>query len=127
LLDTYIVHLEAGDLNGFMTIWTDDIIWMPPNEAIRKGKESCKQWIQPFFDNYTLKEKVTFEELEVSGDWAFARGTWDLEGTPKGEGAKIHDVGKLIFIFERQSDGSWKISHDIWNSDNPLPVGEPTT
>jgi len=33
----------------------------------------------------------------------------------------MKDNGKYITIYQHQSDGSWKIARDIWNSDQPLP------
>ena len=35
----------------------------------------------------------------------------------------IPDHGKYIEIWRRQSDGSWKVALDIFNSDLPLPEG----
>jgi hypothetical protein len=32
----------------------------------------------------------------------------------------MEDVGKGLHVYGRQSDGSWKLTHDIWNSDHSL-------
>jgi ketosteroid isomerase-like protein len=62
------------------------------------------------------------EEVQIAGpDWAFERGTYDISLTPKAGGEPMQDAGKYITIYRRQSDGSWAMSRDIWNSSNPVP------
>jgi len=113
--------LKAGDTDRWIALFTEDIIFMPPNEAIAKGKDAIRQWVQPYFDQFDMDEAYSFDEIEVSGNWAFARVTGPFKFTPKAGGETIQQVSKSIWIFKRQADGSWKGSHCIWNSNNPPP------
>jgi ketosteroid isomerase-like protein len=36
-------------------------------------------------------------------------------------GASIQDTGKDMAVWKKQSDGTWKMVADTFNSDNPLP------
>jgi ketosteroid isomerase-like protein len=56
------------------------------------------------------------EEVRVAGDWAYSRGTYSATLTPKAGGEPREDSGKYLTILERQSDGSWKIARDCFNS-----------
>ena len=49
------------------------------------------------------------------------RGRYEITLAPKAGDAPMDDTGKYITIYQRQSNGSWKIARDIWNSDQPLP------
>ena len=113
--------IEAGDVGRWIALFADDIIKMPPNEAIVKGKEAVRQWGQPWFDNLNMEDSISIDEIEVSGNWAFARVTVTFKAIPKAGGDTIQDNSKAIWIFKRQADGSWKCSHHIWNSNNPPP------
>jgi ketosteroid isomerase-like protein len=55
-------------------------------------------------------------EIEGRGDLAYARGifSWTFRVA---EGEPFSDTGKWIAIWRRQADGSWLLSHDIWDSD----------
>jgi ketosteroid isomerase-like protein len=44
--------------------------------------------------------------------------------TPEGVPEPIHDQGKFIEIHRRQSDGSWLIMMDIFNTDLPMTSTE---
>jgi len=121
LVDQYMTNFEAGDLDANYALFTDDMVLMPPNEPILEGKQACRVWALTWFqpEQYTFKETISIPMIEVSGSWAIGRGTYEYQKTPKNGGEPLHDVGKLIWIFQRQSGGSWKIDCNIWNSDNP--------
>jgi hypothetical protein len=38
----------------------------------------------------------------------------------------IEEQGKFLQIYRKQSDGSWKMTREIYNSDLPLPTPPPT-
>ena len=120
--DTYTSTIAAGDLDGWVDHFAEDIVAMPPNEATMKGKEASRQWAQPGFDQFNMEEIITIEEIEVSGNWAFARVSYTLKSTPKAGGETFQANGKIIWIFKRQTDGTWKASHVIWNGNEPLPL-----
>ena len=89
------------------------------NRQTWEGRRSVlghRRFLNPFRAAFAL----SVEELRVVGDWAFERGGYTITLTPKVGGEAIQDVGKYITIYERRPDGSWLISRDIWNSDNPL-------
>jgi ketosteroid isomerase-like protein len=52
----------------------------------------------------------------VSGDWAWARGTYGVDGEAGGNA--FHVDGKFLTILKRQDDGSWKIYRDAFKSNS---------
>jgi len=118
---TFAAALNAGDLDGIMAGFTDDAVRMPPNASAIIGKESIRSLLQTNLEQNTYQLDNPPEEVQVSGDLAFARGTYTVTVTPKAGGESIQREGKYLVIFQKQPDGSWKIARDIWNSDNPPP------
>jgi uncharacterized protein (TIGR02246 family) len=118
LLEKDSSAVASGDLDGWIDSFADDIIFMPPNSTLLKGKEAARGFVRPFFDQFNMKIDITVDEIEVQGDWAFARWHYEFEGIPKAGGAPFQEKGKEIWIFKRQADGSWKSSHIIWNTHN---------
>ena len=120
MLETLFPSLMAkGDIEQWLTVFTEDVIIMPPNSAALNGKDATREWARPSFDQFNLEADITVDEVEVSGDLAFARWSYSTRYTPKAGGDAILGIGKELWIFKRQSDGSWKCSHIIFNSDNP--------
>ena len=118
-----IAAINAGSVEGFLTVLTEDVIGMPPNEPAIIGKDAVGSWMQNLLDQFAVQADYTASDIVVAGDWAFEHfsGNWTL--TPKAGGEPIAETFKGIHIYQRQADGSWKIAWDTWNSDNP-PAGQ---
>jgi uncharacterized protein (TIGR02246 family) len=113
---------RAADWTAMANCFSTDAVIMPSNEATIVGRDAFQAWNEAAYSGVTLEEfDAMTEEIEISGDLAFARGTYRMTMKPA-EGKPIRDIGKFIEIWQRQADGSWKISHEIWNSDKPLPA-----
>ena len=123
IMDNYALGMITGDLDLWMSLYTDDIVKMPPDEPAVFGKEDLRTSMKPLFDNFTIEMVIYNEEVQVAGDWAFARGTFTATLTPKAGGEPLYMDGKYLSIFERQADGSWKIARDCFNS-NVQPTQE---
>jgi len=110
----------AGDAAALTEQFADGAIRLPPNGPIQVGKEAILSSLRAFLDLYSVEEVDVVEDVRVVGDLAFARGTGASKSTPKVPGAAvIDDKGKWVSVYRRQSDASWKIIVDIWNSDLP--------
>lgn len=106
---------ETADVAAYIQYYATDAIVLAPNEKTIQGHEAIALWgesstaITIHFDTY---------ELEGSDNMAYARGKYTIALRENGLAV---DEGKFIEIWKKQSDGSWKVSHDIFNSDLPVP------
>ena len=121
LRDEFIALDNAGDAAGLASLYTNDAVLMPPNQAAVTGNQAIESWYQTTYDQFTIELTLAPDEVEVVGDWAFDRGTYMIALTPKAGGEPTEDRGKYIMILRKQVDGSWKIARDMWSSDNPAP------
>ena len=122
LSDGFVTAMNAGDIESLVGSFTDDAIRMPPNEPSIVGAAALRSYFQALHEQSDSTVTVLLDETEVAGEWAYSRGTYTVEIQPKGEGEPEQDNGKWLNILQRQADGSWKTSCNIWNSDNPIPA-----
>lgn len=113
----FVQAVRAGDGSRVAALFTEDGVEMPPNEPIRMGRDAISAAQLPTVMAFTL----TGEETEGVGDWAYDRGVYQITVTMEGMTEPISDTGKYLVLLRKQSDGSWLITHSIWNSDNPPP------
>ena len=118
----YSASLNAGDLERWLSLWTEDGVQMPPGEPPVVGKDHIRTRNKRVLDQFTFDLSVNNEEVGVAGDLAFARGTYTATLTPEQGGEAVVIDGKYMTILARQTDGSWKIRRDIFNSN--VPAGE---
>ena len=113
--------LLAGDVAGNVALLTDYAVLMPPNGPALAAAEA-DAWFAEFLEtvDITAGEYVS-HDISIHGDIAIDVYHGELTMTPAGSGEAVMESMKGIHVLERQADGSWKISHDIWNSNNPMP------
>jgi uncharacterized protein (TIGR02246 family) len=121
VVNQYAVTANAGDFEGWLSLHADDVVKMGPDAPAIFGKEDLRANFAPAFENFDTHCAIYPEETQVDGDMGLARGTYTLSITPKagGETIDIMKDGKYLTLFKRQADGSWKISHDCYNSNIP--------
>lgn len=124
LLSNNAALISAGDLDGWINQFTDDAVFMQPEERIVEGKKAGRESIKPWYDLFDMGASAIIDEVEVHGDWAFARWSCQFEFAPKSGGDMIRRDAKEIWMLKRQSDGSWKCSHIIYNYDAPAPASK---
>lgn len=107
----------AGDWSAAASVYTDDVILLPPNMAEVRGLEAAKKFLQGFPKLTLFKETV--DEIQGDANLAYPLGTFELSFTPPGAKAPVKDKGKVLGVWRKQADG-WRASRVIWNS-NSLP------
>jgi ketosteroid isomerase-like protein len=108
--------INGKDVDAVVALYTDDARVMAPNQAMTVGKDGVRAAFGGMIDA-GLGSQLTSIQTTVSGDVGFNVGTYVLAA-----GDTVVDVGKFIETWERGDDGAWRISNDIYNSDNP-PAG----
>jgi uncharacterized protein (TIGR02246 family) len=110
---------STGDVELYLSIFTEDAVVMPPGYPAAMGKEELRPMIEGLFGLFDLELPYTVEEVEVIGDRAFARSNWQYSMTPKEGGETTTSPGKQLDNLKRQSDGSWKIYIQCYNYNEP--------
>ena len=109
----------AKDWSAFVNLAYDrDAIVMAPNAPAVRGHEAITAFLETFPPFSDFKQESL--EMEGFGDLAFSRDEYSFTMTLPGKSA-LKDKGKAIMIWRKQTDGSWKVYREIWNSDLPAP------
>jgi uncharacterized protein (TIGR02246 family) len=115
----WIAAFNAGDVETVVSLYTDDVIVMPPGEPTLHGRGAVRRWLEAFFEGHTARQSLVNDEVVVAGEWAWMRGHFTLAIEPRdGSGERRHQ-GKHLVIWRRQESGGWRAARDIWNLDAP--------
>jgi ketosteroid isomerase-like protein len=113
-------YVNAADIDGYLSIFSADTKTLPPNEPMMTGTDAIRGWIEGLYQQFTANLVYSESEVVVSGDLAVERFEGTLTLTPKGSGDPMVEDLKGVHVFQRQADGSWKITMDVWNSSAPV-------
>lgn len=93
----------------------EDVIVMAPGMPAVSGLAAATAFMEGFLKDFSLEVKYSSEEIVVSGDWAFDRGTAWQRITPKAGGASVEEPNKYLWVY-RRVNGAWKHARVTWNS-----------
>jgi uncharacterized protein (TIGR02246 family) len=122
VLKQYAMSVSNDDFGSWISLWADDGTAMPPDAPVCIGKEQIRKTVKPDFDELSMKMNIlSIEDTRVHGDLGLTRCKYNLKVTPKTGGETIDAMpdGKALTLYQRQSDGSWKIIYDCYNSSVP--------
>lgn len=110
----------AGDVPAIVSQWTGDFVALSSRATIR-GKAANLALIESSAEQMNAFEPVDyvveFEEITVSGDYAYEWGTYRGSVRPRAGGEATSYHGKLLRILQRQADGSWKMHRTMMTAD----------
>ena len=87
---------------------------MRPNRMTDATKEEIRPAYKAIED-YTVDQKMTIDEIVVSGNLTYVRVTFDgwLTPRPLKQVKPVRAVGRHMMILERQANNSWKFTREI--------------
>lgn len=115
---------QARDVQGALAAcWSEDAIIFPPGFAPVRGADALQEYVEGAFalPGFSISWEIDEVHISASGDMAYQIGTNEVsfEGP---DGATVTDHGRVLLVWRKQSNGSWKVASEVWNAG--LPAGE---
>jgi len=115
---------NRADTGAFVAALAEDVVIMAPGLPIVAGLESCASFVTDVLASYPRRHVAeTIDEVHVSGDLAFDRGTFITEVFDPELGRQVRECGTALRIYRRDSSG-WKMARVMWHveeSDEAAP------
>jgi uncharacterized protein (TIGR02246 family) len=105
------------DLAGLVSLFTEDCVRMPQGGPATVGRPALEAaYRQDFADVWRSGAivKLNAQEINISGEYAFARGADTL--IQDQAGGQREETGKWLFVYHRQLDDTWKFHWITFNS-----------
>ena len=118
--ERYLAAINTEDIASLSALTTDGHIMLPPNQEPVVGKAANDAMNGGAFERYEFSETWQPVETVIDGDLAFQRGTFTTIATPRGDGDRLEVNGSFLRIYQRQANGDWRMTRDMFNSSTPL-------
>jgi uncharacterized protein (TIGR02246 family) len=107
---------NEGNADNIAAAFTESGILMAPDMTSMTGREAVRRYYQHIFDQYKTFLESGYKEVRVSGNLAYGVGYAKVKLVPHNGGDTLVSSAKYINLLQRQEDGSWLTTHDIWNA-----------
>jgi len=119
----WLEAMKANDPVALGRLVTDDVVLMPPHSQPVVGRQGVIDWFATIVSQTRTKSvEIRQREVTLAGELAIERGSFTWRVAPAPGGSEVDDQGSFLAIWQRQPDGSWKVTRNIWNSTLPLPA-----
>jgi uncharacterized protein (TIGR02246 family) len=114
----FVEAFNGGDAAGVARLFTEDGRVLPPNARAVQGRANVEAFMKEDLAQASLSLRLL--TVHASADLCVAVGLSEVERHPGGASPE-KDIGKYIEVWTHQSDGSWLLAEDIFNSSLPAP------
>lgn len=100
------------DLDGLLTLTTDDVVFLTPgNPPI--GRKEFAEGFRQVTSKARIESTQQVRDIRVSGGIAYAWSEVSVVLTPKdGTGKTWENSGQVLSVFHRSASGKWLLARD---------------
>ena len=118
VIERYRRAVLAADWNAWGATLSPNVFFSPAFEPPHIGRQAAVDWVATFPN--VVGFSVHIDEMDGSGDFAFARGRYELEFQMP-DGSAAADRGCWLQTHQRTPGGGWLYSNAMFHSTNPPP------
>ena len=118
ILQSYETALNANDIDAILDLCGGAPVFMPQHAPALVGREAVRAGYQQVFASIKLQIRFDIHEVEVIGDWAWARTSSAGRTRLLAEDVEIAEGNNELFVFRREH-GHWKIHRYLFATNQP--------
>ncbi|MBS1888513.1 MAG: nuclear transport factor 2 family protein [Actinobacteria bacterium] len=120
---SFVDYLNAGDADGIVATFADDVVLVPPNSEVVVGRDAAREMFAAMAGGPVRMEHGPVSRLTIEGSLAYTVGCYYLH---IGEGEDAQTVfGRSIEVWRRGEDGQWLTVADMWRDEPAVPDSGP--
>ena len=118
LLGSYEAALNASDTAKVLPLYSGDGVFMPTEAPTAQGSKEIEGAYNAVFKAIRLNIKFNIEEIEVSGELAYAKTLSKGQVTILSQNLTVPEENRELFVFKKEG-GAWKIARYMFNKSKP--------
>ena len=110
----WISAINSSSAVDFVSVLSDDAVWLPPGHDAIHGKEMIRSWLKKPFSELDYDYSISDVRIRIAGDWAAEQARFTTRArTKSGKSLPPHE-GLYTLLWRRGSaDGVWLIERYI--------------
>ncbi len=116
VVDEWNHGLDDGDIERMIATCDPEVVICNNGKPTKVGTQAIRDKYNPLIAAYHIKSGWEYEHIQLYGDMAIISGFFTGEMTEKSTGEVRGGQGRLVIVYRRIEDGSWKMCLDMDNN-----------
>jgi uncharacterized protein (TIGR02246 family) len=113
--DAYNAAYGANNAAAIAAFYVDSAIQLPNDGSIIAGRPAIRDTISSFLQQNSFAwDRVSPPTIQIAGDLAATYSSFDEHWVSKATRDTTRESGYWLVVWERQPDGVWMISKEMW-------------
>jgi len=121
-VDQFVSAWNVGDNVMLASLVAEDAVLMQPDGPVVESRDLILDVMSQGYDTALLQQSATVDEVIMIGDYAYGRGTWNIDPTPEAGPDVPAGNGKWSAVYQRGPDGGWQIWRWMWNQPSAVTL-----
>lgn len=110
VVDAWPTLLDAGDVDGLMNLFVDDLVFAHPRYPGIVGKDSLRAFAQQVLRQQSSSgSTIRVESVQISGNWAHVAARFETTWTPRDGSRPFSETARYLWILRRDATGAWRV------------------
>jgi len=113
LVDRWTEAYRAGEVDLLEGLYSEDAVSVRDGAAPLAGRRAILAAAARDMAAFDFSVKLDLDEVEFSGNTAWAMGRLDMRASPRMAGVEAKYGSHYMVVFTRGADGKWRIHRDM--------------
>jgi uncharacterized protein (TIGR02246 family) len=119
VLNGIVAAAQTGDLDAYLSFVTEDAVMMWGGQPEVIGHKAVHEFMSQFSSGTQFDVQWETDEIEIFGNRAYHRYSGIAVMTPNDGGDVVRLDRKYFDLLRKEEDGTWRLSHHIYNLNVP--------
>jgi ketosteroid isomerase-like protein len=112
--------VATAPVDDWIDFWAEDAVMMPPGLPPVRGKAAIRQYVETAakLPGFQIRWEPESACISRSGDLAYMIER-NVTTVNDSQGNPVRTYGKVVTVWRRGADGSWRNVVDMWNEAPP--------
>ena len=102
--------LDGGDVDGLLSLFTDDLVFAHPRYPAVVGKDSMRAFATQIFRQQSSGgSSIQVERIQTSGNWAHVVASFETTWTPTNGANPFRESARYLWVLRRDATGAWRV------------------
>jgi uncharacterized protein (TIGR02246 family) len=112
--ETFETAFNAGDIDGLLALYSDDIVAVPIPGTHLSGKEELEGALGHFLGLPGPRVQFATDAIVEGKDTALLDGSWVFDAAPEGDEDPTHIEARAVLAFTQKDDGWYVVLDDFF-------------